>query len=185
MTEELTVTPPGAKLIEDFVNTNELDEPDGEKLRESAALSDWLEERDRRAELSTYVTKLARSLSALGSHDEAEPLAQLGRRLCDEHDVATQGLWRQVAALVHASRGEHVIAERLAREATAIIENTDALNLQGDALCDLAEVLAAAGRTGEAADALDQALERYERKKNLAMVAQVRPRLEELRDVVT
>ncbi len=146
---------------------------------------DWLEERDRRAELSTYVTKLARSLSALGSHDEAEPLAQLGRRLCDEHDVATQGLWRQVAALVHASRGEHVIAERLAREATAIIENTDALNLQGDALCDLAEVLAAAGRTGEAADALEQALERYERKKNLAMVAQVRPRLEELRDVVT
>jgi len=46
MTEELTVTPPGAKLIEDFVNTNELDEPDGEKLREPAALSAWLEERD-------------------------------------------------------------------------------------------------------------------------------------------
>ena len=44
MTEELTVTPPGAKLIEDFVNTNELDEPDGEKLRDPAALSDWLGE---------------------------------------------------------------------------------------------------------------------------------------------
>src|SRR5918911_1194387 len=29
MNEELMVTPPGAKLIEDFVNTNELDEPDG------------------------------------------------------------------------------------------------------------------------------------------------------------
>ena len=54
------------------------------------------------------------------------------------------------------------------------------LNYQGDALCDLAEVLAAAGRTDEAAEALEQALERYERKKNLAMVAQVRPRLERL-----
>ena len=38
-------------------------------------------------------------------------------------------------------------------------------------------MLAAAGRTGEAADALEQALKRYERKKNLAMLAQVRPRL--------
>ena len=56
----------------------------------------------------------------------------------------------------------------------AIGEATDALNLQGDAYCDLAEVLAAAGRTDEAAQTLEQALERYERKKNLAMVAQVR-----------
>ena len=63
----------------------------------------------------------------------------------------------------------------------AIRDRTDALNFQGDALCDLAEVLAAAGRTDEAADALEQALERYERKKNLAMVAQVKPKLEALR----
>jgi hypothetical protein len=42
-------------------------------------------------------------------------------------------------------------------------------------------VLATAGRTEEAAGALQQALERYERKKNLAMVAQVRAKLEELR----
>ena len=40
--------------------------------------------------------------------------------------------------------------------------------------------LRAAGRTEEAAEALEQALERYERKKNLAMVAQVRPSLERL-----
>ena len=46
MTEELTPTPAGAKLIEEFVNTNELDEPDGETLRDPAALRDWLAERD-------------------------------------------------------------------------------------------------------------------------------------------
>jgi hypothetical protein len=55
------------------------------------------------------------------------------------------------------------------------------VNLQGDTYCDLAEVLAATGRTEEAAEALVQALDRYERKKNLAMVAQARPRLEALR----
>ena len=71
-------------------------------------------------------------------------------------------------------------AETLAREAVAIYEPTDAISDQGDALCDLAEVLAAAGRSDEAADALEQALKRYERKKNLAKIAQVRPRLEPL-----
>jgi len=40
------MTPPGAKLIEDFVNTNELDEVDGEHLGDPAALSDWLGRRD-------------------------------------------------------------------------------------------------------------------------------------------
>ena len=80
----------------------------------------------------------------------------------------------------HAHRGEPREAERLAHEAVAIAERTDALNVQGDALCDLAEVLAAAGRTDEAAQALEQALERYERKKNLAMAARVRPRLDAL-----
>ena len=46
MSEEITATPAGVKLIEDFVNTNELDEVDGEKLRDPGALDDWLCERD-------------------------------------------------------------------------------------------------------------------------------------------
>jgi tetratricopeptide (TPR) repeat protein len=131
-----------------------------------------------RAHLSTLAPQLGRSLCALGRYDEAEPLAQLGRELGGEQDLVTQMLWRQVQARVHAHRGEHAEAERLAREAETIGERTDALNLKGDALCDLAEVLAAAGRTDEAAAALEQALDRYERKKNLAMLAQVRRQLE-------
>jgi tetratricopeptide (TPR) repeat protein len=124
---------------------------------------------------------LGRSLCALGRHDEAEPLAQLGRELGGEQGIVTQMLWRQVQARVHAHRGEHAEAERLAREAEAIAERTDDLNRHGDALCDLAEVLAAAGRTDKAAETLEQAVERYERKKNLAMLAHVRPQLEALR----
>ena len=143
---------------------------------------DLAEARGLRSHLSTYAPLLGRSLCKLGRHDEAEPLARLGRELGDEQDAATQALWRQVQALVHAHRGQHTQAEQLAREAAAISERTDALNWQGDALCDLAEVLHAAGRSDEAAAALAQALERYEQKNNLAMSAQVRDRLAELQD---
>jgi predicted RNA-binding Zn ribbon-like protein len=45
MTEELIATPPGAKLIEEFVNSIELDKADGEHLRDPASLRDWLGER--------------------------------------------------------------------------------------------------------------------------------------------
>ncbi|HEY7630330.1 MAG TPA: CGNR zinc finger domain-containing protein [Thermoleophilaceae bacterium] len=46
MTDELLFTPPGAQLIEDFVNTNELDETDGEKLLAPDDLRAWLSERE-------------------------------------------------------------------------------------------------------------------------------------------
>ena len=141
---------------------------------------DLLERRGMRAVLSTSAPQLGHSLCALGRYDEAEPLARLGRELGGEQDFATQMLWRQVQARVDAHRGEHAEAERLAREAVAIAERTDALNFQGDALCDLAKVLAAAGRGDEAGAALEQALDRYERKKNLAMVSQVHQRLDAL-----
>jgi ATP/maltotriose-dependent transcriptional regulator MalT len=121
----------------------------------------------------------------LGRHDEAERFAERGRKLGDEQDVVTQALWRQVQALVNARRGHHSEAEQLAREAVAITERTDALNWQGDALCDLAEVQRAAGQSDQAATTLAQALERYERKNNLAMTAQVRKRLAELQDAAS
>src|SRR6266545_718511 len=142
---------------------------------------DLLDASGLRSFLSTYAPLRGRSLCALGRHDEAEPLARLGRELGDEQDALTQALWRQVQALVDARRGQHHEAEQLAREAVAISERTDALNMQGDALCDLAEVLHAAGQGDEAA-ALAQALQRYEQKKNLALSAQVRDRLAELQD---
>jgi tetratricopeptide (TPR) repeat protein len=105
----------------------------------------------------------------------------MGRELGNEQDLSTQALWRRVTALVNSSRGEHAEAERLAREAVAIMEPTDALSAQGDALADLAEVLACAGRASEASAALEQALEHYERKRNLVMAERTRARLAELR----
>ncbi len=80
-------------------------------------------------------------------------------------------------ALVLARRSEHEEAVRLAREAVEIAERTDLPNAQGRAWRDLGEVLELAGRTGDAIAALEQALERYERKKNLAMTNRTRGRL--------
>jgi tetratricopeptide (TPR) repeat protein len=138
---------------------------------------DGLEERGDRSHLSTMAPQLGRSLCALGRYGEAEPWVQRGRELGNEEDASTQALWRQVQALVCSHRGQHEEAERLAREAVAISERTDGLNLQGDALCDLAEVLERADQPREARAMLQEALERYERKRNQAMAAQVRQRL--------
>ena len=141
---------------------------------------DRLEEQGQRGLLSTYAPALGRSLCALGRHDEAEPLAQLGRELSAEHDIHSQMLWRQVLALVHAYRSEHCKGVQIAREAVALSEGTDDITSGCDALRDLAEVLEAAGRRDEATDALVQVIERYEHKKNIAMAVQVRARLLEL-----
>ncbi len=142
---------------------------------------DFLKARDQRFYLSSAAGMLGRELCAVDRHEEAERCAQLIRELGVRQSALGEATWRQVQALVHASRGEHAESEGLAREAIVIIEQTDGLNYQGDAFCDLAEVLAAAGRTDQAVEALEQALERYERKGNVAMLAQAQPTLDALR----
>jgi tetratricopeptide (TPR) repeat protein len=141
---------------------------------------DFLESRGARNFLSGVGPALARALCARGRYEEAEPFARLGHELAAEGDVWAQVMWREAQALVDAGTGKHAEAERLAREAVALAESTDALNLRGDASYDLGEVLAAAGKIEEAATALQQALERYEHKNNVPMVARTRARLAEL-----
>jgi class 3 adenylate cyclase len=147
--------------------------------RHRETLCAWLEEREQVGLLATYVSMLGRDLCALGRFDEAETLARRGRELAGE-EVTDGPLWRQVQARVLAHRGEHAEAERLAREAVAGCEQGDSLIFQGDAWWALAEVLAAAGRDDEAAAALAESLDRYERKQNIPLARQVRERLREI-----
>ena len=142
--------------------------------------NEYLEAHNGRSLLSTSAPRLGRELCILGRPDDAEPLAELGRRTGDERDLATQSLWRQARALVESARGTHAEAERLALEAVAIGERTDMLNMLGAALFDLARVHRAAGRLDDARAAATRSLETYERKKNLAMAAQVRAQFPEL-----
>jgi tetratricopeptide (TPR) repeat protein len=127
--------------------------------------------------LSTAAGKLAQALYALDRLEEADAWADRAAKLGASDDAFTQMLWRQVRAKVLAHRGEHAEAEQLAHEAVTIGEATDMLDKQGDTYADLAEVFLLIRQADEAATALEQALDRYERKGNLVMAGRTRERL--------
>ena len=91
-------------------------------------------------------------------------------------------MWRAASAKVLAREGEVDEALRLAREAVAIIAETDWLNSRGDALLDLAEVLDLAEKPDEAAPRIAEALHLYEQKGNIVAAAKARELLAELRE---
>ena len=130
--------------------------------------------------LSAFAPTLGRSLCMLGRYDEAEPLGRLGRELGEELDPASQRSGdrcrRSSTPIVATFRGRGTRPR-----SGAVSDRSDGLNMQGDALCDLAGVLEAAGRNDEAAEAFIQALDRYDRKRNVAQAVTVRDRLAALR----
>jgi class 3 adenylate cyclase/tetratricopeptide (TPR) repeat protein len=127
--------------------------------------------------LSTVAPLRGRALCALGRFEEAWPLAVLGRDLGSHDDVMTQALWRRVAALATADRGDQSEAERFAREAAAVTEQTDSPSMRADALFDLGEVLLVGGRRESATTAYDEALALYERKQIVPLARRTRERL--------
>jgi tetratricopeptide (TPR) repeat protein len=139
------------------------------------------EELGHYSELSTIAASLARTYCDVGRLDEAERWARRAAELGSSDDASTQMLWRDAQALVEAHRGQHASAERLAREAVQIGEQTEALHAQAETYADLGEVLMLAGRREEAAEAIEQALARYEAKESLVRAGWMRERLAELR----
>ena len=119
----------------------------------------------------------ARVLCQLGRYPEAEQLANRGRELAHDSDALTQASLSQAAALAHASRGDLEAAQRLAREAVAFTQKSDSPGLQGDALYDLAEVLAAGKDRAAAVVAFTDALSRYEQKGIIPLIRRTRERL--------
>jgi class 3 adenylate cyclase/tetratricopeptide (TPR) repeat protein len=139
-------------------------------------------ELDEHSFLTGAAGNLAQALYALDRLDEAEVWAGRAAELGTGGDAGAKMRWRRVRAKLLARRGEYAEAERLVREAVSICEETDLLDAQGNVFADLAEVLSLAGRPREAAEALEQALARYERKGNVVMAGRTRERLATLRE---
>jgi len=120
-----------------------------------------------RAVLASTEGYLAEVLLAAGRDLEAVRAAQRCARLATDADAGAQALWRRVRARVLSSQGRHRRAITLAQEAVDILATTDHLNSQGEAMVDLARVLAANGSNEEASAALATGIERFEAKGNI------------------
>jgi tetratricopeptide (TPR) repeat protein len=124
---------------------------------------------------------LSRALYLQGRYAEAAQFAATARAAGDA-DLFTQITGRSVEASVLARSGELEAGEQLAREAVRLGEETEWLNLRGDVLLDLSEILGLAGRHGEAAAAAAEALSLYEQKGNLVSARKARGKLDNLKE---
>jgi tetratricopeptide (TPR) repeat protein len=139
-----------------------------------------LQRMGERSMMSTAVAMLAEALYRQGRSDEAMLATVASEAATAADDLASQMAWRGVRAKILALRGEHRRAEDLARTAVSFAEQTDLLNMAGDAHLDLATVLLAAGRDAEAERALTDALVLYRKKENRVSAARAERMLEAL-----
>jgi class 3 adenylate cyclase/tetratricopeptide (TPR) repeat protein len=115
---------------------------------------------------ATVGALLAHALVEQAHVKEADRLTVRSEGSAAPDDMASQVLWRSARSRVLAASGDAAQAEPLAREAQELAEQTDDINMHADTLVNLGIVLTEAGRPKEAAEALDQAAELYERKGN-------------------
>jgi tetratricopeptide (TPR) repeat protein len=130
--------------------------------------------------MSTVAGILADAICAQGRYEEAERYTRVSEESAAVEDVYTQVLWRSVRAKVLAHQGDLEQALRLAREALDRNVSTDSAHLRWHTLMSAAEVLRLAGRPGEAATALDEAVRVAEHKGNLVGARRAREALEDL-----
>jgi tetratricopeptide (TPR) repeat protein len=129
---------------------------------------------------STVAAALAHALIEQGRFDEAEEMVSASELAGAEDDVSTHVLGQSARARILAAQGRHEEAERIARKAVGRAEETDDLNMRGDTLLDLGQVLSEAGERDGAVFAVEQALGLYEAKGNSAAAAAARRWLGEL-----
>ena len=141
------------------------------------ACCETFERFDDSAALASVAAELGGSLSAQGRIEEAREWSALAEGHAPAGDVIAQLSWRILKARLLAHDNRLADAEPLAMEALSLVMQTDALTHQGDVLLDVATVLTAAKRPGEAADRLRQAIDAYDRKQNVAAARNARARL--------
>jgi class 3 adenylate cyclase/tetratricopeptide (TPR) repeat protein len=145
--------------------------------REFRTCLDALAEMGEQGIQSTVAAALAHALIEQGRLDEAEESVAASEVAGAEDDVSTQVLGRSARARIQAGRGLYDEAAKLARDAVALSEATDDLNMRGDTLADLGDVLSAAGEEVGASSAFASALQLYEAKGNAVAATAIRHRL--------
>jgi class 3 adenylate cyclase/tetratricopeptide (TPR) repeat protein len=126
---------------------------------------------------ATMAALLAKAVWIQDRHQEAERLTRASREAAIDDDLVSHVLWRGTQAKTLALAGKAGEAERLARESVRLSLQTDFVNMQADALVDLAETLVLLGRGDDACEALDQAVALYDAKGNTASGATTRATL--------
>ena len=127
--------------------------------------------------VASILPPLVDALLAQGRDEDALQLADLAAQKSVPEDIDVQVGWRRVRAKALARHGDLDQAQRLAREAIAIADLTDYLELRAQARTDLADVLDLANRPNESASTLQEALCLLERKGILVAAASLRTRL--------
>jgi class 3 adenylate cyclase len=140
-----------------------------------------LEEMGERNYISTTAGLLADVLYRQGRYDKSAEFAGVCKQLASPDDVASQFLWRCVQGKLSARQGTIDEAESLLSAATALIETSDQLDLQGNGLLDFAEVRELAGAPADAAALSERAAELFERKGNVVSALRARQLAERLR----
>ncbi|WP_081389561.1 BTAD domain-containing putative transcriptional regulator [Mycobacterium colombiense] len=125
------------------------------------------------ADTAETAALLGRGCLALDRDDEARELCAESERLAG-HALKASIAWRTLRAHLLARGNDHEGARRIAAEAVALAERTDALVDHGDACLTLATVLGAAGDVTGARAAAEQAVDLYERKGAAALAQMAR-----------
>jgi class 3 adenylate cyclase/tetratricopeptide (TPR) repeat protein len=126
--------------------------------------------------LASVGPELAEAVLLQGREEEALQMIERwpADRLTQPEDADARTHWRRVRAKVLARMGELEEAERVGREAVAIAAATDVLDLQAQALADLAEVLRLAERSEESRALVEEAIRLYDQKGNVVAAGQLR-----------
>jgi tetratricopeptide (TPR) repeat protein len=142
-----------------------------EVLRGSYALGAEIGETGWR---STVGAELAEALAISGRTEEAESVITEVYTFVSPDDFEPQARLRWVRARLLAGEGRFEEAERLARDAVAIVAATDWIDHRGEAHAALGSVLAAANRVDEGAAERRTALEFYGQKGNVVRAREMR-----------
>ena len=140
------------------------------ELRVALEMALDFRERDPAARIAAG---LSRVMLVRGRWREADGFATRSKEYAPVEGAAAQALWRAAKARVTASRGDHLEAERLAREAVALA-SVETPNLRADLLVDLAKVLLLAQQAAKAQPVIAEAIQLYEGKGNLVSAARAR-----------